>query len=213
MKHNYYCVVIGDISKSRELKDRAAIQEQFKAAIEEINQKFTDCIVSKFLITIGDEFQGVLNDAAKSYDVIVAMRELLYPVEFVFGVGVGTITTEIAPEAIGMDGPAFHNARAALEEGKEERYEVRYRGVGEPFDYLINAILVLIEALKRKWTEHQFKVVGIYRETGSQAEAARRLKVSPAAISKTLSAAGWDAVAVGENALKRLLSTDLQKSF
>ncbi|HAL62094.1 MAG TPA: hypothetical protein DCP08_06780 [Chloroflexi bacterium] len=208
-----YCVVIGDISKSRELRDRAAIQERFKAAIEEINQRFTDFIVSRFLVTIGDEFQGVLNDVANSYDVIVAMRELLYPVQFVFGVGVGTITTEIAPEAIGMDGPAFHNARAALEEGKEEGYEVRYRGLGEPFDYLINAMLVLIEALKRRWTERQFKVISIYRQTGSQAEVARRLKVSRAAISQTLAAAGWDAVAVGEDALRRLLSTGVQKSF
>ncbi len=208
-----YCVVIGDISKSRELRDRAAIQEQFKAAIEEINQRFTDCIVSRFLVTIGDEFQGVLSDVAKSYDVIVAVRELLYPVQFVFGVGVGTITTEIAPEAIGMDGPAFHNARAALEEGKEEGYEVRYRGLGEPFDNLINAMLVLIEALKHRWTERQFRVISIYRQTGSQAEVARRLRVSRAAISKTLAAAGWDAVAVGENALKTLLSTGFQKSF
>jgi len=208
-----YCVVIGDISKSRELRDRAAIQERFKAAIEEINQRFTDSIVSKFLVTIGDEFQGVLNDAAKSYDIIVAMRELLYPVEFVFGVGVGTITTEIAPEAIGMDGPAFYNARVALEEGKEGGYEVRYRGVGEPFDYLINAMLVLIEALKRNWTEHQFKVISIYRETSNQAEVARRLKVSRSAISQILAAAGWDAIAVGEDAVKKLLSTGVQTSF
>lgn len=208
-----YCVVIGDISKSRELRDRAAIQERFKAAIEEINQRFTDSIVSKFLITIGDEFQGVLNDAAKSYDVIVAMRELLYPVEFAFGVGVGTITTEIAPEAIGMDGPAFHNARAALEEGKGGGYEVCYRGVGESFDYLINAMLVLIEALKRNWTEHQFKVISIYRETSNQAEVARRLKVSRSAISQILAAAGWDAIAVGEDAVKKLLSTGVQTSF
>lgn len=208
-----YCVVIGDISKSRKLGDRAAIQEQFKAAIQVINQRFTDFIVSKLLVTIGDEFQGVLDDVVKSYDVIVAMQELLYPVQFVFGVGVGTITTEIAPEAIGMDGPAFHNARAALEEGKEEGYEVRYRGLGEPFDYLVNAMLVLIEALKRTRTEHQFKVISIYRQAGSQAEAARRLKVSRAAISKTLAAAGWHAVAVGEDALKKLLSTAVQKSF
>lgn len=208
-----YCVVIGDISKSRELRDRAAIQERFKAAIEEINQRFTDSIVSKFLLTIGDEFQGVLNDAAKSYDVIVAMRELLYPVEFVFGVGVGTITTEIAPEAIGMDGPAFYNARAALEEGKEDGYEVRYRGVSESFDYLINAMLVLIEALKRDWTEHQFKVISIYRETSNQAEVARRLEVSRSAISQILAAAGWDAIAIGEDAIKKLLSTGVQTSF
>jgi len=208
-----YCVVIGDISKSKELRDRAGIQERFKAAIEEINQRFTDSIVSKFLVTIGDEFQGVLNDAAKSYDIIVAMRELLYPVEFVFGVGVGTITTEIAPEAIGMDGPAFYNARVALEEGKGGGYEVRYRGVGESFDYLINAMLVLIEALKRNWTEHQFKVISIYRETSNQAEVARRLKVSRSAISQILAAAGWDAIAVGEDAVKKLLSTGVQKSF
>jgi hypothetical protein len=208
-----YCVVIGDISKSRELRDRAIIQERFKAAIEEINRRFTDSIVSRFLITIGDEFQGVLNDAAKSYDVIVATRELLYPVQFVFGIGVGTITTEIAPEAIGMDGPAFHNARAALEEGKEKGYEVRYRGLGEPLDYLINATLVLIEALKRNWTEHQFKVITVYRQTGNQAEVARRLKVSRSAISQILAAAGWDAVAVGEDAIKKLLSSGVQKSF
>lgn len=59
MKH-HYCVIIGDIDKSRTLQRRARIQEKFKEAVAAINKEFKNDIASKFLITLGDEFQGVL---------------------------------------------------------------------------------------------------------------------------------------------------------
>ena len=56
-----YVAIIGDIVGSRELKDRYKIQVQLENTLDSININFSRVIESKFTITIGDEFQGLVN--------------------------------------------------------------------------------------------------------------------------------------------------------
>lgn len=121
-------------------------------------------------------------------------RELLYPVQLRFGIGVGIITTEIARDAIGMDGPAFYDSRRALEQAKREGREVRFQGLGEELDMAVNTLALLLSALTSQRTERQFEVVGLYRKLGTHARVAQELGVSRASVTKTLSAAQWEAV-------------------
>ena len=55
-----YIAIIGDIKNSKKIVDRGAIQEHLKKILDNINLKYSDCIASKFTITLGDEFQGLL---------------------------------------------------------------------------------------------------------------------------------------------------------
>ena len=69
-----YLVIIGDVVKSREIKDRQRFQEIFKNQFEQTAVFEKDNIVSSFTITIGDEFQGVLNNAARMFKFITDLE-------------------------------------------------------------------------------------------------------------------------------------------
>jgi hypothetical protein len=75
-----YCAIIGDINKSRTLERRARAQEKFKEAVAAINKEFKNDIASKFLITLGDEFQGLLKTPARSYHIVRRFQELTEPI-------------------------------------------------------------------------------------------------------------------------------------
>jgi len=107
-----YCAIIGDIVKSKKLKEyRDEVQRKFKKVIAEINEnsKYRSCIESRFTVTLGDEFQGLLNDAAITYEIIQDIKEKMKPIDMVFGVGIGTMDTPFEKDiAIGSDGPVYH---------------------------------------------------------------------------------------------------------
>ena len=117
-----YCAIIGDIRRSRQLPRRGAVQKRFAGAIASLNREFRKEIASSFLITLGDEFQGLLLSPAASFRLIRRFQELMDPVPFSFGVGVGTLSTPLEKQAVGMDGEAFHPTpmhadRAFVEQG------------------------------------------------------------------------------------------------
>src|SRR3989440_8538905 len=57
--------LIGDMVGSRELlpSRRPKIQERFREFIQYLNKKYAKDILAKFVITLGDEFQGLLLSA------------------------------------------------------------------------------------------------------------------------------------------------------
>lgn len=121
------------------------------------------------------------------------------------GVGRGAIETELREEAVGMDGPAFHRARAALEEAKASR---RHGGVFEGFgddDPVLGGLARLVDRLRADLTDAQVEAVDLARRGMTQRDVAERLGVTPQAVSQRLGAAGWDALREGEEALEALL--------
>ena len=205
-----YCVIIGDIKESRMIKgkERSQIQKRFRKAIETINKEFKEDIISKFLITLGDEFQGVLRDKSKSYDIILRIEELLYPVKFNFGVGVGDIATPILEEALGMDGLAFHNARSGLESAKVSKQTNIISKTGEEaVDCPLNMILFLLAGIKEGWTKRQREMVNAVRRFGNQQQVAKCLNIrSKSTVSEGLSSAQWPRVEAAEIFAKKWLS-------
>ncbi|NLE83252.1 MAG: hypothetical protein GX603_01905, partial [Chloroflexi bacterium] len=55
--------IIGDIIKSKALADRRKTQESLYGVLQQINQRYAEVLASKFTVTLGDEFQGVLTNA------------------------------------------------------------------------------------------------------------------------------------------------------
>ena len=73
-------------------------------------------------MTLGDEFQGLLFNGRKVFDIIPKIKMDIYPVEIRYGIGVGQITTSINTDmALGADGPGFYNARKAIDFLKKMR--------------------------------------------------------------------------------------------
>jgi hypothetical protein len=199
-----YGVIIGDVVKSRKLPDRGGIQKRLEEAISKINGEFTTQVCSRFLITLGDEFQGVMVQLGAMWDVVVRIRQLMSPVGIAFGLGVGGIETPVKEVALGMDGPAFHHARDALGEVKG-RESVSIRTGDEGLDLMLGSTMRLLWVVRGEWTERQAETVGLVRDLGSQAAAATKLDVSPTSVSKIIKAAHMHEVEKVESWLRQCL--------
>jgi hypothetical protein len=148
----YYAALIGDFVQSRNLANRAEVQRDFVAVCAELNKERDRLgLVSPLTITLGDEFQAVFGDVSRLWECIVRIEASMEPVAIRFAVGLGTITTDIQHDtALGMDGPAFHAARAAMEHLKKGDARYRLGGLGQD-EAFINATLELIAHNRVKW--------------------------------------------------------------
>ncbi len=181
-----YCAIIGDIRRSRQLHRRGAVQKRFAGSIEKINREFRKEIASSFLITLGDEFQGLLISPAESYRLVRRFQELMGPVPFSFGVGVGTLSTPLEKQALGMDGEVFHRARAALEKAKKAKRELLCNFDSPTLD-LVNALIGLLEDRWQRITPRQKEIRRLLLELNRQEAVARRLRISQPAVSRVAS--------------------------
>lgn len=181
-----YCAIIGDIVGSRDIKNRQEVQDQFKAALKKANKKYDSYIASNFLVTLGDEFQGLLNKPSLSLEIIEFIREKMHPVELVFGIGIGPMETKFSKDSsIGSDGPAYWYARKMVEKAKYKKPSICLFSDSLE-DELINSLILFVETSTNSQTKKQQETVKLYKEFGSQYKVAESLNISQSAVSGTL---------------------------
>ena len=123
-----YYAIIGDIKRSKKIENRCEIQEKLKKILDNVNSIYNNDISAKFLITLGDEFQGLLEITAPILEIIKYIQREIYPIKLRFGVGIGNVSTLINHEAaIGADGPAFYAAREMIEFLREQEKKLKKR--------------------------------------------------------------------------------------
>lgn len=192
-----YIAIIGDIKGSKAIKNRKEVQENLAMVLDEINDHYSDDIASRFMITLGDEFQGLLLNGTSVMKIISRIEGRLDPVKLRFGIGVGEITTKINPYmAIGADGPGYHKARAAIEYLKENEkrkqssvsdIRLEVEGENQEPQMFINTIFGLMAALKASWTNRQREIIqDMLEHRDNQTETAKRLNIKQPTVSKVL---------------------------
>lgn len=194
-----YCVIIGDIVNSREILNRNEVQIKFKTILHNINSNYSDYIVSNFSITLGDEFQGVLNRISCFYDIVETIKIEMYPIKFRFGVGVGDINTDIERlSPFGADGPAYYKSRDLLNHMKEQKNKkmaskssIMIKSGGFEDD-VINAVLALNCHIQDGWAEKQREYIRYYLMTEeSQRDIAEHFNVLQGTVQKALNSSGF----------------------
>jgi hypothetical protein len=194
---NPYIAIIGDIKESKKIENRNEVQEQLKKVLKDINEIYASDISSKFLITLGDEFQGLLCNGTSTMQIIFEIEKKMYPIKLRFGVGVGAITTEINSELpIGADGPGYYKAREAIQYLKENRKrnqtntaDIRFEvdGENQASTIMINTILSLMTVIKESWSERQKEIIWDMLEyQDGQANVAKRLNIKQPTVQKGL---------------------------
>lgn len=189
----YYLALKMDIVASRRVPHRQHLQERLFQATTAVNGKYRAELASLLTVTHGDEVQGMLpaSQARMSLPICEELIDLLRPYDVRFGLGFGTLATEVQEHAIGMDGETWHRAQAALERAKKERKTFVIRGLPGDADTQITAIVDLLLSLRLRWSEQQREAARWLLELGTQKAAAERLNISPAAVSKRLSGCLW----------------------
>jgi hypothetical protein len=120
-----YLTMICDMKNSKSIKNREEAQNQLIQTLKEVNQMFSKELASSFIITIGDEWQGLLRYPC-DYNVILSFfHQRLSNIDFYCGIGIGEISIHNFELTVNqLDGPSFHLARKALKIAKEANHSV-----------------------------------------------------------------------------------------
>jgi hypothetical protein len=192
-----YIAMIGDIKQSKNIKNRGEVQRKLQRILSEINGKYESDIASKFVITLGDEFQGLLLSGYNTMKILTEIERKIYPVQLRFGIGIGDVTTDINKEmSIGADGPAYYKAREAIDYIKSNEKkklavptDVRVEADDDKKNttYLLNTILSLMMGIKSSWSNRQREIIwDMLEHQDSQSAVASRFQIKQPAIQKSL---------------------------
>ena len=152
-----------------------------------------------FTRTIGDEFQGALEDAPSVVDAILS---LMRSGQWHVGLGIGTVTEPLPDDPRSAGGPAFLAARTAVEQAKREPSHLQVVAPAAPAEAADAAtVLQLLAAVRDRRTAQGWEAVDLMAATGQQSEVAERLGISRQAVGQRLQAASW---AVEQRALPTL---------
>lgn len=201
-----YCAIIGDIVGSKKIKNRQEIQDHFNKVIYNTNKKYNESIASKFTITLGDEFQGLLYHPSLSLEIVEYIREEMHPVELVFGIGIGKMETTFSKEfSIGSDGPAYWYARKMVDKAKNKKPTICYFS-DSPEDELINSLILFNESCIKAQTKKQQEIIKLYRQLGSQYKVAEKLCITQSSVSTTLQNALFKEIESSKESIRSFLS-------
>lgn len=205
-----YLAVIGDVVQSRATEDRQRLQDRLTQGLGRVNQQHEDAVAARFVLTLGDEYQGLMSRSEPLIQLLAQLRAAAHPAELRFGLGIGPLHTELQPEALGMDGPCFHRARAAIERARElgtpvEAETPEYRAVLEVYSLLYGE-------LRGRWTTRQRQVHDLSMSGLDGQTIAETLGISPSAVSQHLRATGRPAVESATERWHRALGDSMQRS-
>lgn len=117
--------MICDIKNSRHLQQREKVQYLLIDMLKKANNKFSNLIVNPFIITIGDEWQGLLKYPCDYNILFDYFHEVLGNIDFYCGIGIGEITIHDFELTVNqLDGPSFYLARSAIEVAKNNNYSL-----------------------------------------------------------------------------------------
>jgi hypothetical protein len=203
--------VLGDIVRSRKLepKERSDVQDTLEQLLTDVNRRYESGILGTFLMTLGDEFQGILDEPGLVPDIVQDIREKLPTLRFRIVVSRGVLTTDIKPKtaALGTDGPAWHTARKVLEQWRgAKRDGVAFVGFADD-DVILNGLSGL---LTHHWTHLEASqreiVIALRHHQGLRKEAAAEMSISQQALSNRAQSAGWREYEAGMLACRELLA-------
>lgn len=201
-------------SRAFEGDARLKMQARFNRLIRQLNQRYRAVLRSEFTVTLGDEFQGLFNDPSVIPDLIWDIRRGDDLPEFRLGIGLGRIDTNIPSKAINLDGPAFHRARAAIQEAKADGIAgAVFLGFGEQVDIIANGIARLLDFHVASRSEKQLEVGEHLRHSTSQVEVASKMGLTPQAVNNHKKALGWTTYQAGEDALRQTLLLGHTETF
>ena len=192
-----YLALIADVIDSKMVQERFDLQKQVEKTLQKMNELFGDYLVSRFTLTLGDEFQALLEVDAPVFQIIDTLRLELNPTQLRFGIGLGEIVTAIDPlQSVGADGPAYWNARAAInfvhQKNDYGNTQIYFSSGKENQDFFVNALIASGEAIRSSWRDSQEEILlnllkrSVYSESFSQQDLAQSLAINPSALSKRL---------------------------
>lgn len=159
-------IIMADIISSRYIKKGEDFMGQFKNLTTQANENFQRQIVSPLTITLGDEFQGIVDSAKTLFQLVFFLEEQRikagYTFQLRYSLVYGEIETEINTKiAYEMYGSGLTKAREALKTAKEtgNHYFIDLQGTT---DDQLRLCTKLYQSIKSEWKLSEFEIVAAF---------------------------------------------------
>ncbi|MBS4032229.1 MAG: hypothetical protein KGZ63_12535 [Clostridiales bacterium] len=120
-----YMTITCDIKNSCGLNNREEVQIELINTLKELNRQYAHVIASPFIITLGDEWQGLMNVECNYEEIIAFIQARMPDITFYTGIGIGEVTISNFELTVNqLDGPSFHKARKAIKVAKQHDYSL-----------------------------------------------------------------------------------------
>lgn len=171
MSANQYFILMADIIKSRK-QNQAILAGDFKKITTSINREYNKNMVSPITVTLGDEFQCILNNLNDAIDVIFFIEEsicaLPSSIKLRYVLSKGIISSDINTEiGWGMMGDGLTHTREKLNSLKKSKK----RFFIDSFianDSILSQAFLVYESIIDSWNiERDFPVISAYNTTKS----------------------------------------------
>lgn len=188
-------VLTVDQIQSRHQRDLVA------ATLKELTRVET---VLAFARTVGDEFQGLLEDPMSVLTVILS---LMRTSRWHIGVGIGPVTLPLPSDTRSARGPAFVAARSAVDRAKQvaSHVSVVASSPAEEEGRDVEALLRLVAAVRERRSDLGWAAIDLVSTGLSITEAAATLQITRQAVGQRLQAAHWVTEAEALPVVARLL--------
>lgn len=214
-------VLIADVRASRRLSPglRARLPVEIRRALRQAQALDDKAFRLAPELLKGDEIQAVLRVDAAALQLVTYLRAALAvatdgAVQLRIGIGGGAIDRLSRKGPFESDGPAFHRARAALEQARAGGGSRATAWViGEQvFDRFSDGLLGLYDAVSTRWTVPQWAAIRGRIEGKEQRVIASESRVSIQSVSKRLLLASWNEVRSAVALLEQLARLQLDES-
>lgn len=120
-----FMTIICDLKDSSILENREDVQYKLIDMLKDTNIRFSSCIASSFVITIGDEWEGLISYPCDYAPILEYFHATLGSIDFYCGIGIGPISIHNFELTVNqLDGPSFHKARRAVRLAKRFNYSI-----------------------------------------------------------------------------------------
>lgn len=203
-----WAVVTADQRNSRHSRDRVPI------ALDSLAAALGDRLTLPFERTAGDEIQALTQDPAA---VVAAVLTLTRLSAWHIGIGLGPVELPLPASTREARGPVYLAARTAVDEARNAPANLRLVATGtvrtDPYGETVvrraEAALVMVRALVSRRTAEGWEIMDVLDETGSGKLAARRLGISPSAVSQRAARAARAESRLGAELARSLLAEAL----
>lgn len=166
MTSNYYYILMADIVESRS-REGSNLMEGFKYMVEETTVQYKPKFISPLTITLGDEFQSIVQSLQDGIDMIFNIEEYRirkkYNFELRYVINYGKIDTPINTEiAHEMLGKGLTEAREALKnlKHKDQNYMVLLNDK-KLADYL-NQLFFICHSIISHWSKKDYDIISYF---------------------------------------------------
>lgn len=176
---------------------------------QELNAKFSSRYVLPFAPTIGDEIQAVTSDPRVAVEIAL---EGVHREAWWLGLGLGRVEMPLGDSAARSRGPAFYDAREAVEQAKRAPYGLAVRAQDSSMALDVQTVLELLGFLirRRGHDPKRWHAIELAHSGASTVRIGEALGITQQAASKRLRNAGLEEEIGGRRLAERLIKRTME---